>query len=61
MLRGIPRDVVVNAQNCGNVVSELELQPLYSVYFQTNTTGKDMYLFIPIAMSWIVPLHNSLS
>ena len=42
--------------NCDNIVSEFEPQSRYYVYFQTQTRGKCMKLFIRAAMSCTVPL-----
>ena len=39
---GCPRGVMVNAMNCGFVVSEFVLQSCYYVHFRSNTLGKGM-------------------
>ena len=49
-LRGCPRDVMVNAMDCGIVVSEFVLQWHYYVYFLANTLGKGMNPLILPAM-----------
>ena len=45
-----PRGVMVEAMDCGIVVSEFVLQSRYYVYFRANTLGKGMNPLILPAM-----------
>ena len=45
-----PHGVMVEAMDCGIVVSEFELQSRYYVHFRTNTLGKGMNPLILLAM-----------
>ena len=47
---GDPRSVMVNAMNCGVVVSEFVLQLRYYIHFRTNTLQKGMNPLILPAM-----------
>ena len=40
--RGCPRGITVKALDCGNVLSEFELQSRSYVHFQTITLGKNI-------------------
>ena len=56
ILGGCPRGVVVNATDCGIVVSEFVFQSGYYVDFRANTLEKGMNPLILPAMGEIVPL-----
>ena len=53
---GCLRGVMVEAMDCGIVVSEFVLQSRYYVHFRANTLGKGMKPLILPAMGWIAPL-----
>ena len=46
IFRGCPRGVMVEAMDCGIVVSEFVLQLRYYVHFRANTLGKGMNTLI---------------
>ena len=48
--RGCPRGVMVNAMDCGIVVSEFVLQSCYYVHLRANTLEKDINPLIPPTM-----------
>ena len=47
---GCPRDVMVKAMDCGNIVSKFVPQSRYYVHFRANTLGKGMNPLILPAM-----------
>ena len=47
-LKGVPRCVVANVQECYVIISEFDLYSNSSVYYQINTLWKGTNLFIPL-------------
>ena len=39
--------------NCDIVINKFEYQLCYYIYFQTNTLGKSINLFIPLTMGYL--------
>ena len=53
-----PIGIVANVLNCNIMLSEFKLWSHYYVYFQTNTLGKGINLFIPL---YVIKWRNQTS
>ena len=55
---GCPRDVMVNALDCGLVVSEFELQSRFDVHFRTNIRGKGINTKVDMPLKTQTKLYS---